>query len=60
MSVKHPVTARLGSAPEDYQRLGISRDGIAPGEDGMRTDAARARLSGGTSTLICPTAHHWW
>lgn len=61
MSVKHPVSARLGSAPKDYERLGISSDGIAPREDGMRTDGSKgtfewwyfdAHLSDGSSLVV--------
>lgn len=35
------VPARLGSTPEDYERLGIAHRHIVPREDGMRTDGAR-------------------
>ncbi len=41
MSANHPVLARLGSGPEAYERLGISRDHIEPREDGMRTDGGK-------------------
>ena len=36
MAKKH--TASIADAEEDYQRIGISRDHIAPHEDGARTD----------------------
>jgi hypothetical protein len=47
MSKHQPVLARLGSTPQEYERLGIRRGDIAPWEDGMRTDG-----SGGT--------FEWW
>jgi len=39
--------ARLGSTPEDYQRIGIKPDQVLPWEDGARTDG-----SAGT--------YEWW
>jgi hypothetical protein len=42
-----PAPARIGSAPEDYARLGISPRPIEPREDGLRTDG-----SAGT--------YEWW
>ncbi|HEX4245563.1 MAG TPA: hypothetical protein VHY77_08355 [Acidimicrobiales bacterium] len=41
MSVKHPVFSRLGSTPQEYEQLGISRDHIEAREDGMRTDGSK-------------------
>ena len=39
--------SRLGSTAEDYERIGISPDTVAPWEDGARTD-------GGAGT------YEWW
>jgi hypothetical protein len=39
--------ARLGSAAEDYERIGIKPDQVLPWEDGARTDG-----SAGT--------YEWW
>jgi predicted secreted hydrolase len=33
-----PSLARLGSTPEDYERIGIKPDQVLPWEDGARTD----------------------
>jgi CrtC N-terminal lipocalin domain len=61
MSVKHPVLARLGSTPEEYEQLGISSDLIEPREDGMRTDGGKgtfewwyfdAALSDGSTLVV--------
>lgn len=61
MSTRIPVPARLGSTPDEYARLGLSRDHIAPFEDGMRTDGGRgtfewwyfdARLSDGSTLVV--------
>jgi hypothetical protein len=61
MSLKHPVLARLGSTPEEYERLGISSDHIEPREDGMRTDGGKgtfewwyldATLSDGSTLVV--------
>ena len=58
---QRPVMARLGSTPADYEKLGISRDQIAPREDGMRTDGSPgtfewwyfdAHLSDGSSLVV--------
>ncbi len=38
---KDAVLARLGSSPEEYQKLGISPDHIEAREDGMRTDGSK-------------------
>src|SRR6202012_832877 len=42
-----PLPARLGTAPDDYARLGIERDALKPFEDGARTDGA-------------PGTYEWW
>jgi hypothetical protein len=39
--------SRLGMAAEDYQRIGIDPDHVAPWEDGARTDGG-------------PGAYEWW
>ena len=38
---KTPALARLGSSPEEYEKLGISPDRIERREDGMRTDGTK-------------------
>src|SRR5882672_6395758 len=41
------VLSRLGSTAEDYARIGISPDQVAPWEDGARTDGG-------------PGTYEWW
>jgi hypothetical protein len=38
------LPARLGSTPDDYERIGVEARAVKPWEDGMRTDGSRGNF----------------